>query len=345
MVSALCRDRQRVSLVKSSSSIPMKAQSRKSSSITVPWTALLSAYSLLITGLWFYGSINAPSAVSLPQVSHKVTGLSKPPAPIVTLNKPVSTEPVTPAAGSSASAATPSKIDWAPLESEDFAVYAWNLRAAGLPERVVKQIMAAEVRGSFDHDRMALVEKENTPFWDASYDTEEEMAEELAQVAEQEAAFLASLIGPLDTATVDEIKSRRPKPAFRFGIGMEAGKKQAVTAVFDRTREAIQRAPTENLADELTRIDAQREAELADLLTPQEREDFEIRNSPLGAEIRHAIREQGGQVSEEQFRELFRLRQDLTLQMEAAADTGQDLTFAFERFEALVSQAVVGQGL
>ena len=153
------------------------------------------------------------------------------------------------------------------------------------------------------------------------------------------------MVGPLDAATVDEINSRRPKTAFRFGSGMDAGKKQAVTGVFDRAREAILRAPTENLADELTRIDTQREAELAAMLTPREREDFEIRNSPLGAEIRQAIREQGGQVSEEQFRYLFRLKQDLTRQMEGAAGTGQDVTAAFEQFEALVSQAIAGQAL
>jgi hypothetical protein len=260
------------------------------------------------------------------------------------LNNPMSQKPGGPASDSLTSAAPLSRIDWAPLESEDFAVYARNLRAVGLPERVVRQILAAEVRASFDQDRMALVEKENIPFWDANYDTEEEMAGELAQVAEQEATFLASLVGPLDAATVDEINSRRPKPAFRFGSGMDAGKKRAVTEALDRAYEAILRAPTENLADELTRIDTQREAELAATLTPREREDFEIRNSPVAAEIRQAIREQGGQVSEEQFRQLFRLRQDLTRQMEAAAGTGQDVSAAFEQFEAQVSQAVAGQG-
>ena len=326
----------------------MKAQPRQPDSIYVPWTALLRAYSVLITGLWIYGSLKAPPAAPQPQASHKVSGPPKSPAPGVALTKSIAPKPGMPSTGAAAPAATLPRIDWAPLESEDFAVYARNLRAAGLPERVVRQIMAVEVRASFDQDRLALVEKENTPFWDASYDTEEEMAGELAQVAEQEAAFLASLVGPLDAATVDEINSRRPKPAFRFGSGMDAGKKQAVTEVFDRAdraREAILRAPTENLADELTRIDTQREAELTAMLTPRQREDFEIRNSPLGAEIRQAIREQGGQVSEEQFRQLFRLRQDLTRQMEAAAGTGQDVTAAFEQFEALVSQAVAGQAL
>jgi hypothetical protein len=300
-------------------------------SIRVSWMTLLSGYSLIITGLWLYGDTSTPTGIQRKTLSSKVSVASK-------LHTPVS-----PSSG--LLAANLPKIDWAPLESEDFAVYARNLRAAGLPERVVKQIMVAEVRASFDHDRMALVEKENTPFWDASYDTEAEMAEELAQVAEQEATFLSSLVGPLDDATVDEINSRRPKPAFRFGSGMDAGKKQAVTAVFDRTREAIQRAPTENLADELTRIDTQREAELAAMLTPREREDFEIRNSPVAAEIRHAIRDQGGQVSEEQFRQLFRLRLDLTRQMEATTGTRQDVAAAFEQFEALVSQALAGQGL
>jgi len=322
----------------------MKSNSPHFNSFALPWTALLSAYSLLITGLWFYGSINAPSAAPQSKASLKFTGPSTPHVPAVVLTKSISSKLGPPAAGLCTSSATQPRIDWAPLESEDFAVYARNLRAAGLPERVVKQIMAAEVRASFDHDRMALVEKENTPFWDASYDTDKEMAEELAQVAEQEAAFLTFLVGPLDAATVDEINSRRPKPAFRFGSGMDAGKKQAVTGVFDRAREAIQRAPTENLADELTRIDTQREAELTAMLTPREREDFEIRNSPMSAEIRQAIREQGGQVSEEQFRHLFRLRQDITRQMEAAAGTGQDVTSAFEQFDAHVYQAVAGQG-
>ena len=118
-----------------------------------------------------------------------------------------------------------------------------------------------------------------------------------------------------------------------------------MTGAFDRAREAILRAPTENLADELTRIDAQRESELAAMLTPREREDFEIRDSPLGAEIRQAIREQGGQVSEEEFRQLFRIRQDLACQMEVAAGNGQDLAYAFEQFETQVSQAIAVQGL
>jgi hypothetical protein len=307
-------------------------------------TRLLSIYSFLITALCFFDGISAPFATPQPQASHKFSGSSRTPTADMALNNPMSQKPGGPASDSLTSAAPLSRIDWAPLESEDFAVYARNLRAVGLPERVVRQILAAEVRASFDQDRMALVEKENIPFWDANYDTEEEMAGELAQVAEQEATFLASLVGPLDAATVDEINSRRPKPAFRFGSGMDAGKKRAVTEALDRAYEAILRAPTENLADELTRIDTQREAELAATLTPREREDFEIRNSPVAAEIRQAIREQGGQVSEEQFRQLFRLRQDLTRQMEAAAGTGQDVSAAFEQFEAQVSQAVAGQG-
>lgn len=317
---------------------------KNSESIHACCTALLSIYSLFITALCVFGGISAPFATPKPQASPEVSGSSKTPTAGMALTKQISPKPVTPTTGAPAPSAILPTIDWALLESEDFAVYARNLRAAGLPERVVRQIMAAEVRASFDQDRLALVEKETTPFWDANYDAEEEMAGELAQVAEQEAAFLASLVGPLDAATVDEINSRRPKPAFRFGSGLDAGKKQAVTEVFDRAHEAILRAPIENLADELTRIDTQRESELAAVLTPREREDFEIRNSPLGAEIRQAIREQGGQVSEDQFRQLFRLRQDLTRQMEAAAGTGQDVTAAFEQFEAQVSQAVAGQG-
>jgi hypothetical protein len=316
----------------------MGFENRAKKSIRVPWTALLSGYSLIITGLWVYGDTCTLAGIQRQTPSSKILGESKPQTSTVVLSALVS-----PKAGILTS--NPPRIDWVPLENEDFAVYTRNLRAAGLPERVVRQIMAAEVRASFDHDRMALVEKENTPFWDASYDTEEEMAEELAKVAEEEASFLSSLVGPLDTATVDEINSRRPKPAFRFGSGMDEGKKQAVTGVFDRAREAILRAPTDNLMVELTRIDTQREAELATMLTPREREDFEIRNSPVAAEIRHAIREQGGQVSEKQFRQLFRLRQDLTRQMEAATGTGQDVAAAFEHFEALVSQALAGQGL
>jgi hypothetical protein len=256
--------------------------------------------------------------------------------------------PINLADGPSPPAAPLDRIDWASLESDDFDVYARNLRAAGLPERVVRQIMAAEVRTSFDQDRMALAENENTPFWDTSYNTEEEMADELAEIAGQEADFLANLIGTLETAMVDEINSRRLKPSFRYGSGMDTGKKHLLTGVFDRVREAILRAPAEDMeqANELERIDAQREVELANLLTPQEREDFEVRNSPLAAEIRQVIRDQGGQVSEEQFRRLFRLRQDLDRQADAAAGiAGQNPSPAFEKFYAQISKALIGEDL
>lgn len=305
----------------------------------------MSVYSGIVTSLLIYGSTSVPSARPQSQASREVSVPATSPSLGAAPTRPTSLNPATPTAGAPTSAASLPRIDWARLESEDYAVYAQNLRAAGLPERVVRQIMVGEVRASFDQDRMALLEREVMPFWDVAYGTEEEVAAELAQVAEQEVAFLAALIGPLDAATVDEIYCLRPKTAFRFGSSIEAGKRLAVVDIYDRAREAILLAPAEDLADALTRIDAQREAELAALLTPQEREDFEMRNSPLGAEIRHAIRDQGGQLNEEQFRKLFRLRQDLTRQTEAAALTGEDLAAAFERFEAEVSLAVAAQGL
>ena len=310
-----------------------------------PWTAVLSAYALIITGLWLYGGRSAPSGSPWHESSPRAIGPAESTAPDGTPENPAAPGPMTLVDGSSKALAPLPRINWAPLESDDFDVYARNLRAAGLPERVVRQIMEAEVRASFDQDRIALIEKESVPFWDACYDTEDEMADELADLAGQETAFLARLVGPLDTATVDEINSRRPKPALRFGNGLEVGKRRALTGVFDRAREAILRAPSENvaLANELMRIDAQREAELARLLTPQEREDFEIRNSPLAAEIRHMIRDQGGQVGEEQFRRLFRLKQNLDLQTLAAAGTDRDLSPAFEQFEAEVSKALGGE--
>ena len=325
--------------------ILMSSETAAKKSISVPWTAVLTAYALIVTGLWLHGSLSAQAGSPGPESSPIGVNPLKSTAPSLTSGDPAPPRLITLTDGPSTPASTLPRVDWAALESNDLNVYAQNLRSAGLPERVIRQIMAAEVRTSFDQGRIALLEKDNIPFWDPTYNTEDEMADELSDLAEQEASVLASLVGPLDDATVDEINSRRPKQAFRFGNEMNAEKKQALARVFDRAREAIQRAPADNesLADELRRIDAQQESELATLLTPQEREDFEIRNSTLASEIRRSIRQRVGRVNEEQFRRLFRLRQDLAGLITASAGTGEDVTPFFEYFDAQVSEAVNGE--
>lgn len=292
----------------------------------------VTAYSLLITAFWCFdfprGTLPAASKTSGKPVS-KAANNDKPTQHLL---ETVQSSP-TP------ETAALRTINWNDLESEDFATYANNLRAMGCPERVVRQIMTIEVRDSFDQDRRSLMERELTPFWDSSYGGNEEMAEEFEKLADAETAFLSSLIGPLDAATLNEIRSRRIEPGYRFGERL-AQKKQAVLDVFTQAKQAINQLPENHAPGMLEQIEAQTEAALEALLTPQEREDFEIRNSPMAAEIREIIRSKGGEVGEEQFRQLFRMRKELADQLDLAADSGGNVASLFDQFHDQISAAL-----
>lgn len=236
----------------------------------------------------------------------------------------------------------PTCMDWAALESADFATYVANLRASGCPEVTIRRIVTAEVKEAFDKDRLALLEKEPIPFWDATYGTGESQSIEFENLATEEKEFLFSLLGSDAVSQENEASGRMPS-AWRFGPKL-AGKSEAVTNILSHA-ETKREEILASLGDAeissahmemLQQIEVEKVAALEATLTAEERDDFEMRNSEIANELREHLAAEGKRVNESQFREMFHARKNFASETEKAALSGADLSGAHANYQATV---------
>lgn len=229
------------------------------------------------------------------------------------------------------------RLDWRSLESDDYATYVANLRAAGCPEETIRDILLADVNKLYAQRRRALAPKpRDFEFWrseeeiDAAPASEESRRRdaELAALEAERRQLLATLLGPaanrseLEEFTTDALEDR----ALQF---LPEEKRRAVAAAEARSRQ--ERAALDLIPDPAEReareasIRKSYEETLAATLTPEEREQLDLRASPLAARLREQLR--GFGATREEFETLYRLEARTAREqeaLEAALDSGQD---------------------
>lgn len=229
-------------------------------------------------------------------------------------------------------------LPWEKVESEDYPTYLANLRALGVPELTIRRIVTAELRQEYDQRRQEFLRKEPLPFWDTGFGSEETETPEFIAFGQRERAQLESLLGPSEEAP--EEWSRESVDAGLMLGGTLATKAPEILAVETRdadARDAIienagNRPLTPAAKAQITRLDGEREAALLGILTPAQREDFELRNSPAGDAVRDDLREFNVKVNEDEFRQLYRARRDYLHSVEAAAQGKTSITAAWKRY-------------
>jgi hypothetical protein len=87
----------------------------------------------------------------------------------------------------------------------------------------------------------------------------------------------------------------------------------------------------------LSAVTQEFETTLAKVLTPAERQAYELRHAPAAIAVRESLRESGVAVSEVEFRKLYQARQ----QFERLSNQGGDLGSAWDDYMA-VSQRILG---
>src|SRR5262245_33086814 len=93
---------------------------------------------------------------------------------------------------------------WSQLESEDYRIYAANLRAIGCPEATVRDIILADVNDLFGRRVKELVAPLQNRFWDLLAHQEqlrkvvEEKEKEFNALTPQRTAMLVELLGKED---------------------------------------------------------------------------------------------------------------------------------------------------
>jgi hypothetical protein len=213
-----------------------------------------------------------------------------------------------------AAAKAAQSFDWHLVESEDYKKYIANLRAIGCPEETIRDIIAADVNKLFESRRKGLAGTNRFEFWKAGNPLagmfDPEKLEKQQQLSKEKRALLKELLG----VAPDE------KPDLMAGAGnmvesmldfLPAGKQSEVMELMQKYQTKILKSMSGGSPDaedmkQMVKVQKDMEAEMAQLLTPQELEDYHLRLSQTSMMMRMQLA--SFQPTEQEFRDIFKLK-------------------------------------
>ena len=230
----------------------------------------------------------------------------------------VPAEPQAAATAFSSTAPTPlppasPPFHWNQIESSDYREYIRNLRSIGCPEITIADIIKADVHALYDQRRAQERISQPNRFWEAGYAAESRQSE-MERLDDEERAVLTALLGiqvPVNSSMeeVGALGNLRLSPQLQ---PKQAAVAQWATNFGEQFEAAFAAARGRDKSDSalahLVELRQSQENALNAILTPDEREEFDLRNSATAAELRSAL--EGVEVSEDEFRALFRLRDE-----------------------------------
>jgi hypothetical protein len=208
------------------------------------------------------------------------------------------------------------QFNWAQVESSDYRTYIGNLRAIRCPEATIKDIIMTDVMKLYAQKRGdASVNGREFRYWETDEKRKlkqhqiEEREKTLAQIDKELPAVLRELLGinyekELDKYFVDTNEDDR-RLAF-----LSDDKRNAAVAVRDQLEAARERIiaasgghPSAGDLDRLGRLQQDADGRLGQLLTPDEKFQFEVSTSATADALRKNL--VGFNPSEAEFREIY----------------------------------------
>ena len=223
----------------------------------------------------------------------------------------------------------PRTFTWQEVETADYAVYVENLRALGMPETTIRDIIVADIDQIFIQRQRAEAAQQDMEWWRAgpSQEMQSNLLARAQEIEGERQALLAKLLGP------DWAKDRPQNDELPLGLaGPVLGTlpdevKASVQEIARRSRARMKAyvAQTEALGQPLNPVEVARlrdetRQQLAAVLPPAALEEFLLRYSENANQLR---RELGGlNPTPEEFRAVFRAVDalDRELPLRAAAN-------------------------
>jgi len=225
-------------------------------------------------------------------------------------------------------------FNWSQLESTDYRVYIANLRAIGCPQTTIQDIILTDVMRLYAQRRGQYYQNgRDFKFWETNEKRKlkqtqlAEREKQLAAIDKELPAVLRELLGinyerELNKYFVDSEEDNR-----RLGFLTE-DKRAQVLALRDQYEGARERvlyqeqagAPSPGAFEKLRDLQREEDAALLRVLTPREKEEYDLTMSPTADRLREQL--VGFNPSEQEFRDLFRRQQaiDLAYQFENTND-------------------------
>src|SRR5688572_26868288 len=209
--------------------------------------------------------------------------------------------------------ATLKAFHWSQLESSDFHLYMANLRGIGCPEETVRDLVIAEINKLYAPKFAALMSQaQHYDYWKpSSRKSREALATQLQALRAEKGDLLKALLGvesdPNErwaNITVDELVEQG-----RFAF-LSAEKQKLL-------RDILARYDLNNDTDPRRTREKRRE-ELAQVLSPEELYQFELRDSNAADSVRGRFGQ--ADLTEEEYKKLFDLRKAYEDEVGAIAD-------------------------
>ena len=225
-------------------------------------------------------------------------------------------------------------FSWHTVESEDYKQYIANLRDIDCPEETIRDIIIADVnklyapreapfktraRNTDRAEELVMADGMIVSGSSATRQAEFEKRKQLRAIQKEKNALLKELLGIELPLEVLRARDSRNYEEFEWAFNaLPANKRELVREIQEnywQTSDALKdkynnRRNAEYL-EEYKRINVERRAELAKVLTPNEMEDYEMRTSNISGSVRSSV--EGFNVTEEEYRKLFRIRREIEL--------------------------------
>jgi len=288
----------------------------------IAYVTLLSlTANVLLAGWWFRSRPEARPAVAVVEGSASSSrpassGLRFTPRNSGSVSAEAAADPTV----ASTSANAPS---WAQLLTTDLKEFVRRLRAAGCPEETVQDIILAEVTRRYSAHSRELWPEQNVvkPFWEVQKNDpgdskrSRERSRRNRELQKEKSALLVELLG------VDPEKEQRKAEGQTDYVDyyerrvsfLPEEKREAVTRLLDEFEEKSQEfyARNRGLYDaqyraERGQMEAERMQMLAQVLSPQELREYELRQTQLASQLRNDLR--SATVSREDYEAIYDVR-------------------------------------
>ena len=296
-------------------------------------TNLLDTFTFALTlALWFTkGSPPPPRVSSNPPDSCSPSARPVRPTPTQVSEVPVPT-----------AARTSEPLHWRQVESTNYGIYIQNLRAIGCPESTIRDIIVADLSAVYRDRRREVARVTTAGYWQAGFGTSVPDGDELVRLDDEERFALEALLGVQQAAPAEELG----EPANREVLGIEGMPEPRQTAIretcdqYETAKEALlaiteERELTDEEQQSFVNLQAAEDQALAAQFTPEERFEFEVRNSPSARYLRESL--VGIEIQEAEFRQLFQARRELDVRL-STATTGEAALEARLAYETAFNQ-------
>lgn len=211
---------------------------------------------------------------------------------------------------------------WSQIESAEYPEYIAKLRAFGVPEKTVRDIIFADVDKLYRPRLLALQPPPatRTNFWEESYSYNrpqrtKEQREQYRALQKEKSDLLKTLLG--ENVQDERMADSGAKAWYEREFSMvPAEQRNTVRGMRDRyqeiTSEIHERAGgyhDQEIQAELKAARKKFNDELATVLTPQQLEDYKLRSSDTASTMRYEL--SSFEPNEEEFRSVFRYKEAL----------------------------------